>query len=219
MNRRGFLKTCGIGIVQGGSSFTVQALANYAIQEKTSTNPEKAADASSVSVSKWMSAWMLDENRGAGGRLVLSRFVEPIYYLEKSISWIPNDKSGRYPTFTVPKGFVTDLASVPSIFWSVLRPDGNYAYAAILHDYLYWTQMMSKVDADNILRISMQDFHVPAWKINAIYQGVHLAGKSSWTENQRLKANGESRFLAQFPSDPMTTWQDWKSVPSHFVPM
>ncbi|MDI5166053.1 DUF1353 domain-containing protein, partial [Salmonella enterica subsp. enterica serovar Montevideo] len=31
----------------------------------------------------------------------------------------------------VPVGFVTDLATVPRIFWSLLPPDGEYAKAAI----------------------------------------------------------------------------------------
>ncbi|ECG8634089.1 DUF1353 domain-containing protein, partial [Salmonella enterica subsp. salamae] len=37
----------------------------------------------------------------------------------------------------VPAGFVTDLATIPRIFWSLMPPDGKYAKAAIIHDYLY----------------------------------------------------------------------------------
>jgi hypothetical protein len=163
-----------------------------------------------------MSSWMNNTERGASGRLVLSRFVEPMYYLEQPISWVPNDNTNRFPRFTVPKGFVTDLASVPSIFWTALRPDGDYAYAAILHDYLYWTQIRTRDNADSLLRISMQDFRVTPWKVQAIYEAVHLGGTSSWKGNRALRAHGEQRFLVEFPSDPMTRWQDWKGVASHF---
>lgn len=38
---------------------------------------------------------------------------------------------------TVPKGFKTDLASVPRIFWTIFPPFGRYSRAAVLHDY-YW---------------------------------------------------------------------------------
>ena len=48
----------------------------------------------------------------------------------------------------MPTGFVTDFASIPPIFYSVLRPDGEYAYAAVIHDYLYWTQTRPREDAD-----------------------------------------------------------------------
>ena len=40
---------------------------------------------------------------------------------------------------TVPKGFVTDWASVPRILHSILPPRGRYSKAAVLHDYLYKT--------------------------------------------------------------------------------
>ena len=37
----------------------------------------------------------------------------------------------------IPKGFITDFASVPRWLWSILPPHGKMANAAILHDYLY----------------------------------------------------------------------------------
>lgn len=36
----------------------------------------------------------------------------------------------------VPRGFITDGASVPRVFWSFFPPWGPYGQAAILHDYL-----------------------------------------------------------------------------------
>ena len=36
----------------------------------------------------------------------------------------------------VPKGFRTDLASVPRPFWSIIPPMGRYSQAAVIHDYL-----------------------------------------------------------------------------------
>ena len=38
----------------------------------------------------------------------------------------------------VPKGFVTDFASIPQPLWALgLSPHGQYSRAAIVHDYLY----------------------------------------------------------------------------------
>ncbi|EOK4349625.1 DUF1353 domain-containing protein [Escherichia coli] len=35
---------------------------------------------------------------------------------------------------SVPVGYVTDLASVPRILWSVFPPHGRYAKATIIHN-------------------------------------------------------------------------------------
>lgn len=39
---------------------------------------------------------------------------------------------------TIPKGFITDLASIPRIFWAIDAPNDTESIApAILHDYMY----------------------------------------------------------------------------------
>ncbi len=217
MDRRIFLRNVSCTIVESTVLSSLHGSSRRALQipvkpASPSTTPTPAT------ISDWMSAWMRHPRRSVSGRLVLSRFAEPIYYLEKPISWRPDDHGVRFRSFEVPRGFVTDLASIPSLFWTLLRPDGNYAYAAILHDYLYWTQIMPKADADDILKRAMSGFHVPQWKIQAIYDGVHFGGASSWRENHKLQAQGESRFLSQFPDDPTMTWQQWKQDKSHFAP-
>jgi Protein of unknown function (DUF1353) len=114
--------------------------------------------------------------------------LEPIY-------WLPNpDQVGRFQRVRVPQGFVTDLATIPWELWSVLRPDGEYAYAAIVHDYLYWTQTRTRLMSDEILRSSMEDFHVDRLKIQAIYRGVRAFGERYWNENAWLKANVSGEF-------------------------
>lgn len=43
-------------------------------------------------------------------------------------------------TLIVPKGSVTDLASIPRFLWALLPPFGRYAFAAVIHDMLYDTR-------------------------------------------------------------------------------
>jgi hypothetical protein len=38
---------------------------------------------------------------------------------------------------TIPKGFKTDFATIPQVFWSILPPIGRANLAFIIHDYLY----------------------------------------------------------------------------------
>jgi hypothetical protein len=110
----------------------------------------------------------------------------------------------------VPKGFVSDLASIPAIFFSVLRPDAEYAYAAIVHDYLYWVQARPREVCDGIFKAAMSDFEVPAWQQQTIYQAVSTFGASAWSENAALKAKGEHRILKEFPPRATITWAEWK---------
>ena len=107
-------------------------------------------------------------------------------------------------------GFVSDLASIPRMFWSAFRPDGDYCYAAIIHDYLSWEQSLSRSTADDIFRFAMEDFRVNPTTIAAIHKTVQLGGGPAWESNARLKAAGERRVLKRFPEDPTTRWADWK---------
>lgn len=146
------------------------------------------------------------------------RFVEPIYVLREDIHWVPgpSDK-GRLSKVDVPKGFVTDLASVPQAFWSLLRPDGEYTYAAILHDWMYWIQDRPRGHADEIFFASMKEFGIDAVTANTIYAAVEVAGKSAWSGNAELKLKGEKRVLKKFPEDPLMHWSEWKTRSDVFL--
>lgn len=162
-----------------------------------------------LSMEDWMTEWM-SGMKAVGGMLNISRFREPIYFLTAPISWTPNPGQERYEAVTVPPGFVTDFASIPRIFWSVLRPDGEYAYAAVVHDYLYWMQTRSREEADHIFKMAMEDFEIGAAKAGVIYNAVRLGGQAAWNGNAKKKAQGEKRILSQFPRDPRTKWSDWQ---------
>ncbi|HFV9934559.1 TPA: DUF1353 domain-containing protein [Salmonella enterica subsp. enterica serovar Bovismorbificans] len=80
----------------------------------------------------------------------------------------------------VPAGFVTDLASVPRIFWSLMPPDGRYAKAAIIHDYLYDNALRTKREADRIFLDGMTVQGVPKWKRTVMYWAVRLFGRGKY---------------------------------------
>jgi hypothetical protein len=152
----------------------------------------------SNSAGQWMDRWMNPgpENKDVAGALRMGRFADPMYFLLEPITWKPGaDQPSAYPSVTVPSGFVTDLASIPQIFWSLLRPDGMYAYPAIVHDYLYWFQFTSKAVADDILRLGMQDLGVSKQTNFTIYEAVHYFGDTAWDGNARLRAQGEKRVV------------------------
>src|SRR3954447_4214512 len=152
-----------------------------------------AADstADEITSEQWMSAWM-NGGKDVSGALLLRRFKDPMYILEEPIVWKPSaDTREPVPKIEVPKGFVTDLASIPRAFWSLLRPDGEYAYPAIIHDYLYWSQKTSREEADLIFRLAMKDFDIDSATALTIYKLVRVGGGSAWQANFDLKVQGE----------------------------
>lgn len=82
-------------------------------------------------------------------------------------------------TITVPEGFITDGASIPQIFWSILAPFGDYFAAAVIHDYLYSLENTTKFtrhDADLILKEAMFNLGVPWYRREVIYRAVQAFG-------------------------------------------
>ena len=131
------------------------------------------------------------------------------FYIDSALYWEPNGPQEFKPV-VVPRGFVSDLASIPQAFWSVMPKTGRYAYAAFVHDYLYWVQ------ADRIFKIAMEDSKVPSATIQTMFNAVRMGGQSAWENNARLKAAGEKRILKRFPPDPLISWSDWGSQPDVF---
>ncbi|MEZ3137388.1 DUF1353 domain-containing protein [Stutzerimonas kunmingensis] len=146
----------------------------------------------------------------------LGRFADRYYYLTKEIGWQPN--SGQTPSpVQVPIGFVTDFASIPRAFWIALPTDGEYAYAAVIHDYLYWAQTTSREEADLVLKYAMEDFGISKTKISTIYRTVQTSGWVAWRENAKLKERGEKRILKKYPQDPTIKWKEWKNDQNNFA--
>ena len=122
---------------------------------------------------------------------------EEIYVL-KSVG-VKVTKKGKV---TVPKGFVTDMASVPRVCWAFIAPF-DVARAAVIHDLLYknirqyrWTWredeirepkleleriFRAKEISDKIFLCAMNDSEpeVPSYKKNPAYWAVKVFGNSS----------------------------------------
>ena len=103
--------------------------------------------------------------------------------------------AARRETITIPAGFVTDLASIPRLVWSFYPPDGPWVKAAVVHDFLYYTQgdgewygrkgvsrerPYSRAESDDILREAMADRGVGAWAQFVIWAAVRLGGAIGW---------------------------------------
>lgn len=131
------------------------------------------------------------------------------YYTDGELKWAPEGGS-NLPSVRVPKGFVTDLASVPQIFWSKYPPTGRYAYAAVVHDYLYWYQNTTKEVADEVMFAAMKDAGTDEQAIVDFRSALTLAGRFAWNKNKKAREAGEMRVLKAFPENKLIAWADYR---------
>jgi len=217
MDRRAFGQ---VAIRKLSSAVVVVSLGNTVFaRAQSSQNPEAFDNkASAEKIDRWILQWQ-DEatvDKSIKGPLDVRRFLDPVYVLIAPIHWSSNSEPARFAPVTAPRGFVTDFASVPRVFWSIFRPDGNYAYAAAIHDYLYWQQDRPKKEADLIFRSVMDDLNITDSQKTILYEAVNKFGNSAWTEDANLKAKGEKRVLRQLPENSDVTWAEWKNRPNVF---
>lgn len=94
------------------------------------------------------------------------------------------------------KGFMTDFASIPRIFWSIFPKWGKYGNAAVVHDWLYWDQVRSRAKSDKIMFEAMSVLAVPAWQRHLIYWAVRSFGFIAWTRNKWERDEGYNRVIS-----------------------
>lgn len=86
----------------------------------------------------------------------------------------------------VPKGFSTDLASIPRTLWVFYAPFGKYSRAAVVHDYLYRTQTKTRKESDKIFYKAMKDDGVATGIRHQVYLMVRLFGWFAWNKNKKI---------------------------------
>ena len=84
----------------------------------------------------------------------------------------------------VPPGFVTDLASIPQIFHSVVPVNGMHRAAAIVHDWLYVTQPCTRAEADRVFLDAMADLGVRLTQRWVMYAAVRAGGWVGWARRR-----------------------------------
>lgn len=83
-------------------------------------------------------------------------------------------------TIIVPRGFQSDLASVPRLPVIYTLTGGVATAAAVVHDYLYSSQMVSRKTADAVLREASEVIGVNWFQRWLMWAGVRLGGGSHY---------------------------------------
>lgn len=124
----------------------------------------------------------------------MSSFTEPLEYepagrdhkgrktyrLTRDITYCVGSLADPFWKVTVHKGFITDLATIPWPFRLIFRPDGKYAQAAVLHDYLLHiyrysrSKTFSRIVIDAIFYESMLVLKVNRIVASIFYYAVRI---------------------------------------------
>jgi len=86
----------------------------------------------------------------------------------------------------VPKGFVTDYASIPRIFRPIVLPYGKHSGASVVHDYLYSKGCdldIERKKADKIFLEILKEEGVNPILARLMYIAVRIFGKIRYKVN------------------------------------
>lgn len=84
-----------------------------------------------------------------------------------------------YDDIVIPKGYKTNGADIPRIFWSIFPPNSpEYMSAVVVHDYMCDNdKLFSKEYADNVFKKALQELEVNPIKVWIFYNVVKYAHK------------------------------------------
>lgn len=84
--------------------------------------------------------------------------------------------------YKIPKGFITDFASIPRIFWNIYSPhQANTIKSAIIHDYLYTNAAnVQRSYADDVFYNELLQDDVNIGQAILFWVSVRIFGSSSY---------------------------------------
>lgn len=111
------------------------------------------------------------------GTTILERINSSEYKFIGNLSY-ENDKY----IVTIKKGLMTDGASIPRLFWSIIGCplSGKYVGSALIHDGLYGSHALNKEESDKLFLEMMQHNNVGYIKRNLMYLAVKYGGKHAY---------------------------------------
>lgn len=82
--------------------------------------------------------------------------------------------------YTVPAGFVTDLASIPAMVRVIISPNGPSRRAAVLHDWLYCLHAGTRQEADALFLEALEAEGVNWVVRHTMWVAVRSGGWMYW---------------------------------------
>jgi hypothetical protein len=111
------------------------------------------------------------------------------------VELLPKSTRGRFKTLEplshqlingrqllVPKGTISNGASVPRLLWGICSPYGTYTYPAVIHDYLYENNLYTREFADRQFLIDMGRCNTNKFTKWLFYYIVRIFGSLNWNK-------------------------------------
>ena len=125
-----------------------------------------------------------------------SKYIDYRYLGDEKVKMLKDfiyypDKKYGYKPVTIPKGFVSDLMSIPDFLRSIIHKFGDTQYGALPHDRIYHIQDRPRAEADHIFLLALTDanklphLRIPLWKRRAAYRGVRSGGWVPWKKRAK----------------------------------
>lgn len=109
--------------------------------------------------------------------LVVSPVDDRHWKLDKPLHFF-SEKAKKI--IAIPRGYITDFASVPRIPLLYLAIGGTCNEPAVVHDYLYSVHLVNRATADAVLLEACKAIGIAKWRRYLVYFGVRLFGWSHW---------------------------------------
>jgi hypothetical protein len=103
----------------------------------------------------------------------------------------------------VPKGFITDFASIPRGLWNLWPPTaGKHAKPSVVHDVCYVRgyiesdliqKKITRKDADDIFKEALAVAGCNWFTRQALYLGVRVGGSTAWNNYRWVDTNVETQ--------------------------
>lgn len=108
-----------------------------------------------------------------------------LFYLQEHFRYRIGSKNSK-KIIEVPKGYITDAASIPRVLQPILSPWGKYGKSAILHDFCYRNNPLGTKEASDKLMVeAMEVLGVPSIQIKTIYYGLKIGGGIVWDKYRK----------------------------------
>ena len=106
-------------------------------------------------------------------------YTDFIYKTGESITFKVDKES-----FLIPKGFETDLASIPRWYWTFLSPQYSaFVTPSIIHDYFYrCSNLKSRKFADEVFYYALKNKGVSDYTAAKFFLAVRLFGAHSYSK-------------------------------------
>lgn len=114
------------------------------------------------------------------------------------VELLPKSTRGRFKTLEhldhqlingrqlfVPRGTVSNGASVPRLLWWIYPPYGTYTYPAVIHDFLYENNLYTRKFADRQFLIDMGRCNTNKFTKWLFYYIVRIFGSLNWNKYKK----------------------------------